>query len=156
MQLAACQELEYIAEHMRDADRLEVFAVCNQTTVDQWLESMDALMAVGGEMRIVSGKEHPAVAIGAVRVAPHLASTWMVATDEIDGDPFLRARVHIAMVRLHEYLDMVGVRRCVCQPMASNSEIRTCLGRLGYVCEGVHPMMGSGGETFETWGRVRP
>lgn len=124
---ATLHDLLYVAHHMRDWDKREIYAT-------RWADDPEALALDCWRHRdtafIACPKDGPpAAAVGAVERWPNVWSVWMFATDEI-------GRVGLS---LHRFVSRVmiptlrgaGARRADCFSMDGHTDAQRWLERLG-------------------------
>lgn len=140
----------YVAQRMREADRLEVYAT-------RWSDDPEDLVADvlrAGPFSWVCGLERPIMAIGAVPLCPGVWSVWMFATD--DFRQIRLSATRFAKKVMMPALISAGAHRFECRSIDGHVEAQAWLEGLGGRREATHPMAGKDGETFHTYAWTRP
>ena len=139
----------YVAAHMREWDRREIYA-------SRWDDDPVALtesIMLMGAFSWICGLDRPIAAIGAYPIYPGVWSCWMFATDEIKD-------IRVSLTRFVKR-DMVnallraGAHRVECRSMEGHTDAHEWLKIMGVQYEATHPMAGKNGETFHTFAWVR-
>lgn len=143
--------LRHVAHHMREWDRIEVFA-------RRWSDDPESIVADvlhGGGLGfcwwVARVGDVPASAIGAIQVSPCVWAPWCIGTEDF-------ARTALTLTRLAKRVIMPAVRnagghRMEVQSIEGHVDAQRWLERsFGARREGSHPRRGKGGETFHTYG----
>jgi hypothetical protein len=143
---AALHDLLYVAHHMREWDRREIYASRwrddpEELALDCWRHRETAWVA------FPDGLDRPVAAVGAVERWPSVWSVWMFGTDDLS----------LAGLSLHRFVkrDMIpalrgsGARRADCMSLDGHTDAHAWLTRLG-ARRTTEPFLnwGRGGETF--------
>ena len=135
------KNLEFIAQHMREADIAEITASCG-FAVRQALKSS---VRLSDWCFVLTFEEEPVAVIGLVRseLNPSLGSPWMLGTDSIDKHP-------AAFFKTLKYV--IGVMLCMCSYLgnfvhAKNEKSVRFLSHIGFILDEPKPF-GTSGELF--------
>jgi hypothetical protein len=135
----------YVARHMREKDRLEIFATRDSEDPD--LIAHDALATgAGAGVCLVLGEERPIVAMGCVRTWAGQWQVWMFATDEFRKAA--RRATENAQNVIIAGMRQMGLRRAECHSIGSHEIAHRWLERLGFEREAEVPAYGKRGESF--------
>lgn len=139
---ATLHDLLYVAHHMREWDRREIYATRwtddpEALAIDCWSRSRPNAWTVRPD-----GASPPVAAVGAVERWPNVWSVWMFGTDALPA----------AGLSLHRFVrrDMIpalrggGARRADCMSMDGHTDAHAWLERLG---------ARRTPEPFRNWGR---
>lgn len=142
----AYNDVLYVAQRMRDADRREVYAT-------RWSDRPEDLARdtmICGDFSWILGTDVPVAAIGAYAMWPNVWSVWMFATDDfpqirLSATRFVRHGMIPALVES-------GAHRAECRSLADHAEAHAWLELLGAKKEGSpHFKFGKNGEDFCTY-----
>lgn len=143
--------LRHVAHHMREWDRIEVFA--RRWDDDPETIVRDVLIGVeaGFCWWVARLGGVPVSAIGAILIGPGVWAPWCIGTEDFP-------RAALTLTRLARRVIMPAVRnagghRMEVQSIEGHVDAQRWLERaFGAEREGTHPKRGKGGETFHTYG----
>lgn len=138
-------DVMYVAHHMRDMDRKEIFATRFSDDPDQL--AMDVMR--WGPTWWVAGDVKAIAVIGATEVWPGVWSVGMFATDDFHriGKP-LTKWVRKCMI---PHIKSLGIHRGECRSIEGHDSAHRWLEMLGAKREGELKKYGKNGETFFTY-----
>lgn len=142
-------DLTYVAMHMREWDRREIFATA---ITDDPRVLARIIHEMNGISWIAYKDGTPVATFGAEPLWQGVCSVWAFGTDRfpevgLSVTKFLKREMAPMLIRL-------GVRRAECKSMEGHTEAHAWLEALGMKREAEHPCYGRNGETFYTYARI--